>query len=64
MALPKRKLSKRRRDNRRAHLKLTLPNFARCPECRAYRLPHRACPSCGYYSGRAAVKVKEAKSQK
>ncbi|UCH33516.1 MAG: 50S ribosomal protein L32 [Armatimonadota bacterium] len=64
MALPKRKISKSRRDNRRANWKLTPPNFSRCPQCHEYRMPHQACPSCGYYSGRAAVQVKERKSQK
>lgn len=58
MPLPKRKSSQRRRDNRRAHLKLTPPNVSECPQCHEYRLPHQACPKCGYYSGRAAVVVK------
>jgi len=27
-------------------------------------MPHQACPSCGYYAGRAAVQVKTAKAKK
>lgn len=64
MPLPKRKSSIRRRNNRRAHLKLTAPNFVRCTQCQAYRMPHQACPSCGYYAGRAAVAVKKPKPKK
>jgi large subunit ribosomal protein L32 len=64
LALPKRKISKSRRNNRRAHWKMIAPNISRCPQCHEYRLPHHACPSCGSYSGRAAVQVKAVKSGK
>ena len=64
MPLPKRKGSIRRRGNRRAHLKLTAPNFSECPQCHQPRMPHNACPACGYYAGRAAVPVKTPKSKK
>jgi large subunit ribosomal protein L32 len=26
-----------------------------CPHCHAPKLPHRVCPSCGYYNGREVV---------
>lgn len=62
MAVPKRKVSKARRDKRRsANSKLTAPTLAKCPKCGAPRLPHRACKACGYYNGRIVLKVKEAK---
>ena len=64
MALPKRKHSRSRTRNKRAHWKLTAPNISRCPQCHEFRMPHHACPSCGYYAGRAAVQVKAGKSQK
>ncbi len=57
MAVPKRKVSKARRDKRRANWKLTAPQLVRCPECGAYRLPHRICPACGMYNGRSYAKV-------
>ena len=59
MALPKRKKSKSRRDKRRAHQKTDAPNLSTCPECGEAKLPHHACPSCGYYKGRKAVETEE-----
>ena len=59
MALPKRKLSKGRRDRRRSHDALTPANLSVCPECQELKLPHRACPSCGYYNGRAVIEIDE-----
>ena len=58
MAVPKRRKSSSRRDMRRAqHDKVTPPNIIPCPNCSAPMLPHRACPSCGFYKGRAAVRT-------
>ncbi len=52
MAVPKQRQSKMRRDTRRAqHDKIDAPNLGRCPSCSEPRLPHRACPACGYYGG-------------
>ncbi|MFH0778978.1 MAG: 50S ribosomal protein L32 [Candidatus Eisenbacteria bacterium] len=51
MALPKRRHSKARRDKRRTHWKLSRPGLSSCAHCGNPKLPHRACPSCGYYSG-------------
>ena len=59
MALPKRKKSKSRRDKRRTHQKTDAPNLSSCPECGEAKLPHHACPSCGYYKGRKAVETEE-----
>ncbi len=62
MAVPKRKTSGARRDKRRnSTWKLTAPSLVKCPNCGAFLLPHRACKACGYYKGRAVVKVEEAK---
>ena len=33
MAVPKRKMTKARRDSRRANWKLTAPNLVECPQC-------------------------------
>ena len=49
MAVPKRKVSKSRRDKRRTHDKIAGPNVVACPECGDPRLPHHACPECGAY---------------
>lgn len=59
MALPKRKISKSRRDKRRTHQKIEAPNTATCPECGEATQPHHACPSCGAYKGRTAVETEE-----
>lgn len=53
MAVPKRKVSKARRDKRRSsHWKLDTPGIVTCPKCGQYRLPHRMCKSCLTYNGR------------
>ncbi|MCS6885909.1 MAG: 50S ribosomal protein L32 [Acidobacteriota bacterium] len=49
MPNPKRRHSKSRTGMRRAHDALVAPTIQLCPECKAPRLPHRACPGCGYY---------------
>lgn len=56
MAVPKRKTSSMKRDQRRAqHDKITAPNVVACPNCGDVMLPHRACPACGYYKGRQVI---------
>lgn len=57
MALPKRKFSRSRRDLRRAHWKLEVPQMSLCSNCQKPRLTHRACPHCGYYKGRPVLIV-------
>ncbi|MBW1698744.1 MAG: 50S ribosomal protein L32 [Deltaproteobacteria bacterium] len=59
MAVPKRKVSKSRRDNRRAHKKTHAPNLSTCPQCGEARLPHHVCPGCGSYRGRTVVESEE-----
>jgi len=53
--LPKRKLSKGRRDRRRAHDALKTINLVQCSNCGEMRLPHTVCDSCGYYQGREII---------
>ncbi len=52
MAVPKKKVSKSKRNMRRAHDALTALNFSKCPNCSSPRLPHSVCESCGFYKGR------------
>jgi len=59
LPLPKRRHSSARQAKRRTHYKLDVPNVAECPRCHAPRLPHHACPSCGFYNGRLVLEVKE-----
>ncbi len=51
MALPKKKTSKSRRNMRRAHDHVPVPNVIYC-ECGETTLPHRICPKCGKYKRR------------
>ncbi|PIS36383.1 MAG: 50S ribosomal protein L32 [Nitrospirae bacterium CG_4_9_14_3_um_filter_53_35] len=59
MPVPKRKKSKSRRDQRRAHIKVAVPSISTCPKCHEHKLPHYVCPSCGYYKGREVIVVEE-----
>ncbi len=62
MPNPKRKHTRSRRDSRRAsNWKLELGQQSRCEHCGAARLPHRVCPSCGFYSGKLVLVKKEKK---
>ena len=62
MAVPKRKVSRQRRDKRRSSTwKLTAPGVIACPNCGAFCMPHRVCPACGQYKGRTVVTVEESK---
>ena len=58
MAVPKRKVSKARRDKRRSSVwKLQLPGMTKCPKCGEFIKTHRVCKSCGYYKGQELLKV-------
>ncbi len=53
MGVPKRKPSRgKRRSRKAANSAFHLPQLSECPQCSAPYIPHRACPSCGYYRGR------------
>jgi large subunit ribosomal protein L32 len=56
VAVPKRRKTASRRDMRRSqHDKVAAPNLVPCANCSAPTVPHRVCPSCGYYKGRAVI---------
>jgi large subunit ribosomal protein L32 len=59
MPNPKRRHSKARTSRRRAHDHLASRALAECPHCHEPKLPHRACPHCGYYRGREVMLVPE-----
>lgn len=52
MAVPRKKVSRSRRDMRRSHDALRRAAPIDCPNCGESRLPHHVCPSCGRYRGR------------
>jgi large subunit ribosomal protein L32 len=59
MAVPKRRKTKARRDQRRSHDALAAPARSLCPQCRQPKPPHRACPNCGTYRGREVIETEE-----
>ena len=61
MAVPKGKVSKARRNSRRANWKLELPGIVECPQCHQKKLAHRVCKNCGYYNGVQVVNKDEKK---
>lgn len=57
MAVPKRKVSKARRDKRRSSVwKLDVPSLSKCTQCGDLKMPHRVCPNCGFYKGKEIIK--------
>lgn len=62
MANPKRKISRSKRDMRRANwfADMKSANLIKCAHCGETKLPHRACPSCGYYNGKSVFIPKNA----
>lgn len=56
---PKKKHSKARKRTRRASIKLSHIGLVNCENCGTARIPHQACPSCGFYDGKKVLsKVK------
>ena len=56
-AVPKSKISNRRRKNKRSHHALNPPNLMDCPQCGAEKLPHHVCLTCGHYRGIQVLEV-------
>lgn len=59
MAVPRNRVSNAKKNSRRSHHAKKPKNLSSCPNCGAARLPHRVCPSCGHYDGRAIDAKKE-----
>ncbi|MDQ3913076.1 MAG: 50S ribosomal protein L32 [Actinomycetota bacterium] len=55
MAVPKKKTSHARRNQRRAHHAIKVPKLVACPNCGEFHVPHRVCPECGSYKGRTVI---------
>ena len=56
---PKGKISKSRRDKRRANWKMDVPNLVKCSKCEELMMPHRVCRSCGYYNKKEIISVED-----
>ena len=59
MAVQQNKVSKSRRNNRRAHDSLNPSNPNECPNCGELKRPHHICASCGYYSEKEVILTSE-----
>lgn len=57
MAVPKKRVSKQRKRKRRTHYTAEGINTQGCPRCGDPKLPHRVCPTCGYYRNEAVLEV-------
>ncbi|NYE58222.1 50S ribosomal protein L32 [Carboxydothermus ferrireducens] len=57
MGVPKRRVSKARKNKRRSQWKIAAPKLVSCPHCHQLMIPHRVCKSCGYYDGRQVVNM-------
>jgi len=49
MAVPKKKISVSRRNQRRSHDRLKRGNVVECTNCGELKRPHHVCESCGQY---------------
>ena len=58
MAVPKKKTSTSRRNQRRAHDALKMSSHTECHNCGEIARPHHICTGCGFYNGKEVVKQK------
>ncbi|MFQ3630264.1 50S ribosomal protein L32 [Roseiflexus sp.] len=63
-AVPKTKVSRHRRGNRRRNQRLDAPTLVPCTRCGELMRAHYVCKSCGYYRGRLVVEPKSETSEK
>lgn len=59
MAVPKKKISKSRRNMRRSHDALKSSSYEECSACGELKRPHNVCPSCGQYNGREVMEASD-----
>ena len=56
-AVPKTKVSRHRRGNRRRNQRLEPPTLVLCPSCGVLARAHTVCKECGMYRGRQVIEV-------
>jgi len=61
MAVPKGKVSKARRDSRKANWKISVPEIVECPHCHEKKIAHQVCKKCGYYDKKQVINMDEKK---
>jgi large subunit ribosomal protein L32 len=57
MAVPKKKVSRSRRNMRRfaGGNRIEKVTTGMCPQCNEAKRPHRVCSGCGFYEGKSVV---------
>ena len=56
MAVPKQRTGRASTHTRRsANDRISAPARTVCPQCGEVKLPHRVCPSCGFYKNREVI---------
>ena len=60
MAVPKKKVSKSRRNMRRSHDALKGATYVECSNCGELKRPHHVCMSCGHYNDREIMEAGDA----
>ena len=57
MAVPQNRVTRSRRNMRRAHDALVAGNPNECTNCGELKRPHTLCSACGHYNGREIVSI-------
>ena len=58
MAVPKGKMSKSKRDMRKAQsCKIATPTLVACSKCGELMVPHKVCKNCGSYNKKVVLDV-------
>ncbi len=55
MAVPQNRVTKSKRNMRRAHDALVASNPSECANCGELKRPHHVCSACGHYDAREVV---------
>ncbi len=55
---PKKRTPHAAQGERRSHLRLVAANLSQCSQCKAPKPAHQACPQCGMFRGRQAIRIK------
>jgi large subunit ribosomal protein L32 len=60
MAVPKKRTSHMKRNQRRSHHAISAVAHQECPNCGEPKQPHHVCGACGFYDGREVTASKSA----
>ncbi|MBI3115119.1 MAG: 50S ribosomal protein L32 [Candidatus Kerfeldbacteria bacterium] len=55
MGLPAKRNTRSSKRRRASHFALHASRLIPCDHCKKLKVPHRACPHCGYYRGREVI---------